>query len=146
MSSRSKSKSHHKGERTTRQHHPDAAGIDVGGASHYVAVPADRDPLPVRSFGAFTEDLFALADWLTACRITTVAMEATGGYEKLPFALVWAVGIPAVILNPRAVRRFAEAMGFLEKTDRLDAGIIEIFFAHMIPDLYTQMSRAMAEV
>lgn len=63
-----------------RHHHPDAAGIDVGGSNHYVAVPADRDLHPVRNFSAFTEDLFALADWLTACRITTVAMEATGVY------------------------------------------------------------------
>ena len=31
------------------------------------------------------------------------------------------------IVNPRAVRRFAEAMGFLEKTDRIDSGIIAWF-------------------
>ncbi len=51
-------------------------------------------------------------------------MEATGGYERLPFALLWADGIQAAIANPRSVRRFAEAMGWLEKTDRIDAGMI----------------------
>ena len=34
-----------------------AAGIDVGNAEHYVAVPAGRDAEPVRSFGSFTADL-----------------------------------------------------------------------------------------
>ena len=28
--------------------HPDAAGIDVGGSEHWVAVNPDRDPEPVR--------------------------------------------------------------------------------------------------
>ena len=30
--------------------HPDAAGIDLASEVHYVAVPADRDPQPVRNF------------------------------------------------------------------------------------------------
>jgi hypothetical protein len=33
---------------------PDAAGIDVGAAEHFVAVAPDRDPAPVRRFAAFT--------------------------------------------------------------------------------------------
>jgi transposase len=57
-----------------------AAGIDVGGTSHFVAVPADRDATPVREFRAFTGDLYRLAEWLTACGIETVAMESTGVY------------------------------------------------------------------
>ncbi len=51
-------------------------------------------------------------------------MEATGGYEKLPFGLLWQQGIPVAIVNPRSVRRFAEAMGSLEKTDLIDSGMI----------------------
>ncbi len=57
--------------------HPNAAGIDIGSASHYVAVPADRDDEPVREFASFTEDLHALADWLKNCDVDTVAMEST---------------------------------------------------------------------
>ena len=57
---------------------PDAAGIDVGSAEHFVAVGPGRDPQPVRRFAAFTADLIRLADWLAARGITTVAMEATG--------------------------------------------------------------------
>ena len=41
-----------------------AAGIDVGASSHFVAVPADRAEPPVREFEAFTADLYRLADWL----------------------------------------------------------------------------------
>jgi transposase len=56
--------------------------------------------------------------------VELVVMEATGGYEKLPFGLLWAAGMACAIVNPRSVRRFAEAMGFLEKTDRIDTGVI----------------------
>ena len=44
-----------------------AAGIDVGATSHFVAVPADRAEQPVQEFEAFTADLYRLADWLTEC-------------------------------------------------------------------------------
>jgi hypothetical protein len=44
--------------------HPDAAGIDVGGSEHWVAVNPERDPEPVRSFGCFTADLREMAQWL----------------------------------------------------------------------------------
>jgi hypothetical protein len=57
-----------------------AAGIDVGAEAHDVAVPPSDDPQPVRRFDAYTVDLEALADWLAACGITTVALESTGVY------------------------------------------------------------------
>ena len=60
--------------------HADAAGIDVGVEEIFVAVPAERTPEPVRSFGSFTRDLHELADWLQECRVLTVAMESTGVY------------------------------------------------------------------
>src|SRR5579862_1671179 len=51
-------------------------------------------------------------------------MEATGGYEQQAFAQLSEQGLGVAILNPRAVRQFAESMGRLEKTDRIDAGMI----------------------
>ena len=60
--------------------HPNAAGIDLGATEIFVAVPADRDESPIRSFQTFTQDLYALADWLQQCGIQTVAMESTGVY------------------------------------------------------------------
>jgi transposase len=53
-----------------------------------------------------------------------VVLEATGGYERLAFGRLWAGGLACAVVNPRAVRRFAEAMGLLEKTDRIDAAAI----------------------
>lgn len=60
--------------------HPDAAGIDIGANELFVAVPADRDADPVRSFATFTQDLNALADWLQRCGVRSVAMESTSVY------------------------------------------------------------------
>jgi transposase len=61
---------------------PHAAGVDIGAHSHFAAVPPGSDPhgQDVREFEAFTADLYALADWLAACGVTTVAMESTGVY------------------------------------------------------------------
>ena len=57
-----------------------ATGIDIGGERHYVAVPPSASQHPVREFGAFTKDLYAIADWLAECGVTSVAMESTGVY------------------------------------------------------------------
>ena len=51
-------------------------------------------------------------------------MEASGSYERTAFTLLWSLGLPCGLANPRSVRRFAEAMGYLEKTDRIDAAMI----------------------
>src|SRR5258707_6028083 len=59
---------------------PTAAGIDIGGSSHWVAVPRTADDKPVREFGTMTDDLNAMADWLLACGVDTVALESTGVY------------------------------------------------------------------
>ena len=58
----------------------DAAAIDVGSRSHWVAVNPQRDREAVREFGAFTTDLIRLADWLAQCEVKSVVMEATGVY------------------------------------------------------------------
>ena len=60
--------------------HPDAAGIDIGNESHYVAVPPTRDSQPVRRFGCTTAELKTMAQWLKQCGIRTVAMQSTGVY------------------------------------------------------------------
>ncbi len=84
--------------------HPHAAGIDCGSAEHFVAVPPDRDPTPVRSFPTFTGDLHRLADWLTACRVTHVAMEATGVYWIPVFEILDARGFQVILVNARHVK------------------------------------------
>ena len=83
---------------------PNAAGIDLGATVHYVAVPPDRDDKPVRWFGTQTGDLHALADWLVACKITTVAMEATGVYWIPLFQILEARGLEVCLVNARHVK------------------------------------------
>lgn len=96
-------------------------GVDV--SSQALDARIGRDGAEA-GIAATPEGVAALAAFCREHRVTLVVMEATGGYEKLVHALLWDHGIPAAIVNPRSVRRFAEAMGFLEKTDRIDAGVI----------------------
>lgn len=60
--------------------HPDAAGIDIGNESHYVAVPPTRDSQPVRRFGCTTSELKEMSVWLKQCAIRTIALQSTGVY------------------------------------------------------------------
>ena len=89
---------------TFRPVNPDAAGIDIGSRFHVVAVPADRDETPVRSFDSFTGELHRLADWLGQCRITTVAMESTSVYWMPLYAILEERGIRVVLSNARDVK------------------------------------------
>ena len=83
---------------------PNAAGIDCGSAEHYVAVPADRDSQPVQRFKTFTTDLHRLAEWLTHCGISSVAMEATGVYWIPVFEILEARGFDVRLVNAHHVK------------------------------------------
>jgi transposase len=76
------------------------------------------------SFPNNPEGIAALGAFCRTHQAELVAMEATGGYEQLAFAQLSEQGLPVAILNPRAVRQFAQSMGRLEKTDGIDAGMI----------------------
>jgi transposase len=67
-------------------------------------VPEDRDAEPVRSFGTFTPDLYALAEWLAACQIETVAMESTGGYWIPAYEILEARGFRVYLVNARHLK------------------------------------------
>jgi transposase len=82
-----------------------AAGVDVGAETHYVAVPPTDDPEPVRCFGACTADLEALAAWLAACEITTVALESTGVYWIPLFELLETRGFEVLLVDPQQVHK-----------------------------------------
>src|ERR1039457_3694855 len=79
--------------------HPHAAGIDVGASELFVAVSADRDPQPVRSFPTFTRDLNALADWLQLCGIRSVAMESTSVYWIPVYQILESRGLEVCLVN-----------------------------------------------
>jgi transposase len=95
--------------------HPHAAGIDIGEAEHWVAVPPGCAPQPVRRCGTFTVDLDALADWLMDCGVTTVAMASTGVYWIPLCELLEARGLQVLLIDPRQAKRVPGR----PKTDRL---------------------------
>jgi transposase len=82
---------------------PDAAGIDCGAKSHFVAVPPDRDPQPVREFRTFTTELKRLAEWLKQCGVTTVAMESTGVYWIPLYEILEEHGFEVLLVNAHDV-------------------------------------------
>src|SRR5712671_252658 len=84
--------------------HPDAAGIDIGNESHYVAVPPTRDSQPVRRFGCTTAELKAMAQWLKQCGIRTVAMQSTGVYWIAVYDILEAAGAEVYLVNARETK------------------------------------------
>src|SRR6202790_4990384 len=84
--------------------HPDAAGIDIGNESHYVAVPPTRDNQPVRRFGCTTAELKAMSEWLKQCRIRTVAMQSTGVYWIAVYDILEEAGFEVYLVNARETK------------------------------------------
>lgn len=95
---------------------PNAAGIDIADTEMQVCVPEDRDGENNRRFGSFTQDLNTIVDWLKDCRITTVAMEATGIYYLYLFLKLQDAGIDVLLANPQDVKNLSG-----RKTDAADA-------------------------
>jgi len=100
--------------------HPNAAGIDVGSDAHVVAVPGNRDPEPVRTFGVFTADLRALTAWLKQCGVTTVVLESTGVYWMSLCDFLEAQGFEVLVVDPRSLAR-----NLKKKTDVSDAAWLQ---------------------
>lgn len=99
-------------------------GVDVSKAKLDACIE------PGAIFETFDNDAVGIAALAAFCRkhrADLATMEASGGCERQAFVLLWEAGLPCALTNPRSVRRFAEAMGLLEKTDRLDASIIARF-------------------
>jgi len=81
--------------------HPDAAGIDIGNESHYVAVPSTRDNQAVRRFACTTGELQGMAQWLKQCQIRTVAMQSTGVYWVAVYDVLEQAGLEVYLVNAR---------------------------------------------
>jgi len=92
-----------------------AAGVDIGAAEIYVAIPPGRAAESVRSFAPFTADLHSCAAWLAACGIETVAMESTGVYWIPLFEILERRGFEVYLVNARHVKNVSG-----RKTDVLD--------------------------
>lgn len=95
---------------------PNAAGIDISSKDNVVCVPQDRAKQNIRTFGAFTCDLQAIARWLIDCGIQTVAMESTSFYWKELFLVLQENGLDVFLVNSRHVKNVTG-----KKTDEEDA-------------------------
>jgi transposase len=84
--------------------HLNAAGLDIGSCEIYACVPPDRTEENVKVFGTFTVDLNALADWLKAHQVDTVAMESTGVYWIPAFELLEGHGFQVCLVNARNMK------------------------------------------
>ena len=96
--------------------HPHAAGIDIGAAEHWVAVPPGCAPQPVRRFGTFPVDLDTLAAWRMDGGVTTVAMASTGVSWSPLLERLEARGVQVLLSAPRQAQRVPGR----PKTARLD--------------------------
>jgi len=81
--------------------HPDAAGIDIGGSEHWVAISPERDEQPVRCFDCFTADLEQMADWLIERGVRSVAMQSTGVYWIPVLEILQERGLEVYLVNAR---------------------------------------------
>jgi transposase len=99
-------------------------GVDVSKSRLDAAVASQR------AFASFANDADGIAALAGFCRthgVELAVMEATGGFERKAFLLLWQEGVACALVNPRNVRCFAEAMGAMEKTDPIDAEMIARF-------------------
>jgi len=84
--------------------YPNAAGLDIGACEIYACVPPERAEDNVKVFGTFTPDLNALADWLAAHQVESVAMESTGVYWIPAFELLEGRGFKVYLVNARQMK------------------------------------------
>ena len=87
------------------------------------------EPVGHRQFANTAEGVAELGAFCRAHGAELVVMEASGGIEEPAFLALWQQGQPCAIANARSVRQFAESMGYLEKTDRIDAMMIARYAA-----------------
>jgi transposase len=107
----------------------------MGGQGIYVGVDVSKEQLDVAlrpSGELFSEAndkraVNRLVKRLKPLDCTRVVIEATGGYETILVAALHTAGVPVVVVNPRWVRNFAKSIGWLEKTDRIDAKVLALY-------------------
>ena len=91
--------------------HRDAAGIDIGGREHWVAIRPDRDEDPVRRFDCFTADLEQMAKWLVGKGVRSVAMQSTGVYWMPVYEVLEQSGLEVYLVNARHTKNLPGRTG-----------------------------------
>ena len=118
-------------------------GIDVGKYFVDLAVDGNNE---VARYKNDDEGIDKIVKALAGRPIGLVVLEASGGYERQVLASLLGAGIPAVAVNPRQVRNFAQALGKLEKTDQIDARVLARFAAAVRPEVRPRVPAELDEV
>ncbi len=113
--------------KTLKKIRDNVAGIDVGGEFHYVAGPDPKHDgkIVVNRFGSFTTNLKECVDWLKQSNIVSAAMEATGVYWTILYAMLIAAGIEVILVNPRDFKKMKD-----KKTDVCDAEYLQLYHSY----------------
>lgn len=107
-------------------------GIDVGKAQLDIVWHETGEHLVVENS---PQGIRGLIKRLRKERLERMAVEASGRYERGIVLAAMEAGLPVVVVNPKAVRQYAGAIGLLAKTDKLDAGLIAQFAAVIKPEI-----------
>jgi transposase len=99
-------------------------GIDVSKRWLEVSVYGESES---RKVGNDADGYRALVEQMQAVQPVLIVFEATGGYENQAAKALREAGFTVAVVNPTRVRRFAEALGILAKTDQIDAQVIAHF-------------------
>lgn len=92
------------------------------------------------------DGIAALVDRLRPMEVSTIVLEATGGYEQACATALAIVGLPVAVVNPRQVRDFAKAIGQRAKTDRIDAAVLALFAERVQPAVSALPDEAQADL
>jgi transposase len=130
-------------EKMTSPLAPVVAGIDIAKAHLDVALHPGSG---TRRFPNDRPGHTALLRWLARVGAERVVFEATGPYHRLLAQRLAQANLPFALLNPRQVRRFAEATGRPAKTDRLDALLLARFGALLAPECHPPRSETLAQL
>jgi len=96
-------------------------GIDVAKTTLEVAISGRAATLAMSNDEAGYASLLAE---LSGLNLGLVLLEATGGFELACATALQLAGLAVAVINPRQARDFARAMGYLAKTDRIDARVL----------------------
>lgn len=119
---------------------PQAAGIDIGSRSHWVAVGQREQD--IKEFGVFNQDLFEMAEWLSENRVKTIAMESTGTYWQTLYAVLLSKGFHVILCNGKFTKNIKG-----KKTDIKDCQWIQklhslgLLTSSFLPDGKTEQLR-----
>ena len=107
-------------------------GVDVGKSQLDVALHPLGQHVSIPNSNIHIRELIRI---LKDHPVKRIVVEATGRYEHAFVAACTQAGLPVIVVNPISVRRYAQAIGVLAKTDKIDAQVIARYAAAIQPEI-----------